>query len=95
MRFISCSSVSSEGALRVGTYIAQEGKLSLYPDVTISWPGGYGPAPDIPQCGFKDLLCDEYDQEEDMDSTSLAIGLSTTMSVVLIGVVLGVSILLR
>ncbi|KAK3783192.1 hypothetical protein RRG08_046985 [Elysia crispata] len=80
---------------RVGTYIAQEGKLNLNPGVAISWPGGYGPAPDIPQCGFKDTLCTEYDQDEDLDSTNLAIGLSTTMAFVIVGVILGVSILLR
>ncbi|GFO07277.1 guanylate cyclase [Plakobranchus ocellatus] len=80
---------------RVGTYMAQEGRLNLNPGVAISWPGGYGPAPDIPQCGFRDLLCNEYDDEEDLESTNLAIGLSTSMSIVLIAAALGVSILLK
>ena len=38
----------------------------MLPGRIISWPGGSGPAPDIPQCGFRDLLCNEYDQDEGM-----------------------------
>ena len=73
---------------RVGTYMAELGELVLTPGVTISWPGGGGPIQDIPECGFQDLLCSTYGQDE--ESGGMTIGLSTGISglVIACGVVI-------
>lgn len=53
---------------RVGVYRADIGQLVINPQVQISWPGGDGPVEDIPECGFNDMLCEQYTEKGDGSS---------------------------